>query len=578
LWAWRRKASGSPGRTGKHLFYIGKKTVLLFILLPCMLFSCSGRKPVQFRVRGSGGELYGLGREAAEGRMDLSRSGALRYSFSLPLEFSGEAVSAAFSYRVSGDPRKQASVPGGFKDTYRLVLRFEEAAWELPWSFPFPGYDGEPLRYVVPVEGSIEGFSISLEPRNGDQGGERTGLEKGAFFLELELLEFTERWFGLDLQNGVPGLSPFAAPDREGNFAMDIPSRWRGSEGMDFYAAARGGGIVLEAGGLVFETDAETLSIPAGTLRDNLFPLSLQGEVRVLAASPPRKIPFPEPLRADPGIILQYPENSWRDKRYEIFQWEDFPSILIFDFASLELQDRFLKRLAFFVEKAGFRGRLAADEEIRNLHGWNAHDYRAEDLARFFEAARSLSFPLNREEKELESLLLSRGIIRREDGGIGAGEGAIISLSRESPDYLRFTFMAHEAFHGLFFIDGEFRDFSRRRWENLGDVPRRFIRSYFEYQAYDTGDAYLLVNEFMAYIMQQPAYQARTYFGETLASRINASPWRRTVLPEKDEASNSWPEIGEAFEREAEAFSAYVRGRWGLSAGLVRKVRIKSLF
>jgi hypothetical protein len=557
------------------------KKLLLFILLSSVFFSCSYRKPVQFRVKGTGGELSGLSRDAVAGRMDLSRPGALRYSFSLPGGFSGEEVSAAFSYRISGDPRKQASAYGDFWDTYRLVLRFEGDAWELPWSFPFAGPQAAGfLRYIVPVEGNPGGFSISLETRNGDQGGGKTGLEKEIFFLELESLEFTESWFGLDVQNSIPALSPFVAPDGEGNFTMDVPSRWRSPGGMDFYAAAREGegGITLRAGDMSFETDAETLSIPAGMLRDSLFPLSLRGELRVLAASPPRKNPFPEPLRADPGIVLQYPETSWRDKRCEVFRWEDFPSILIFDFANLELQDLFLKRLAFFVEKVGFRGRLAADEEIRNLHGWNAHDYRAEDLARFFEAARSSSFPLNREERELESLLLSQGIIRREDGSITAGEGAIISLSRESPDYLRFMFMAHEAFHGIFFIDEDFRDFSRRRWENLGDVPRRFIRSYFEYQAYDIQDTYLLINEFMAHILQQPSYQARKYFGETLASRIDASPWRRVVLPKKDEENNAWPEIGEAFEREAEAFSAYVRRRWGLSAGFVRKVRIKTLF
>ncbi|MDR1446302.1 MAG: hypothetical protein LBI90_05330, partial [Treponema sp.] len=83
------------------------KGLLLFVLLPCVFFSCSYRKPVQFRVKGTGGELSGLSRDAAAGRMDLSRPGALRYSFSP--EFSGEEVSAVFSYRISEDLRKQAS-------------------------------------------------------------------------------------------------------------------------------------------------------------------------------------------------------------------------------------------------------------------------------------------------------------------------------------------------------------------------------------------------------------------------------------------------------------------------------------
>ena len=51
------------------------------------------------------------------------------------------------------------------------------------------------------------------------------------------------------------------------------------------------------------------------------------------------------------------------------------------------MQDDLLKRMAFFTEKEGFRGRLAADEEIKDLHGFNAHDYRAETLAAFFDLA-----------------------------------------------------------------------------------------------------------------------------------------------------------------------------------------------
>jgi hypothetical protein len=80
----------------------------------------------------------------------------------------------------------------------------------------------------------------------------------------------------------------------------------------------------------------------------------------------------------------------------------------------------------------------------------------------------------------------------------------------------------------------------------------------------------------MAHCLQQPASQALRYFGETLASRIDASSWRRAVLPKKDEATGTWPTIGEAFRQEAAAFSAYVNGRWGLAAGRVRQVTVRA--
>jgi hypothetical protein len=232
-----------------------------------------------------------------------------------------------------------------------------------------------------------------------------------------------------------------------------------------------------------------------------------------------------------------------------------------------------LKRLAFFVEKTGFRGRLASDREIEGLHGWNAHDYRAEDLEAFFQAARDERFPLLAEERELAQILLDAGIIHRAGEKLQAGEGGIISISRESPDYLRARFMAHEGFHGIFFIDEDFRAFSRGRWQQLSPAAKRFMVSYFGYQQYDINDEYILINEFMAHVLQQSVSQAAFYFGVTLPSRIETS-WRRGDLPAKDQASGSWPVLAEAFTREAEAFSGYVEKRWGLAAGRVSLVMV----
>ena len=285
-----------------------------------------------------------------------------------------------------------------------------------------------------------------------------------------------------------------------------------------------------------------------------------------------------DPIKADPASVLSYPIASWRDKRYEVFSWDTFPEVLIFDTADYAVQDLLFKRLAFFVEKAGFRGRLAPDAEIAGLHGWNAHDYKAEDLAAFFEAARKSNFPLLREERELESLLLGAGIIRRNSAaGIIPGRGAIISLSRESDKTdrgLRPRFMAHEGFHGIYFIDEDFRNFSRRRWEAFPAPAKKFLLSFFDFQAYDIQDNNLVINEFMAHVLQQPVSQASWYFGEYQPNRmISTSPRRASSLPEKEELSSDgrrfWPELAKAFTEEGEAFSRYVNQRWGLAAGRV---------
>jgi hypothetical protein len=134
--------------------------------------------------------------------------------------------------------------------------------------------------------------------------------------------------------------------------------------------------------------------------------------------------------------------------------------------------------------------------------------------------------------------------------------------------------MAHEGFHGLFFIDEDFRDFSRRRWEGLDPLGKTFIINYFDYQGYDVTDPYLMVNELMAHALQQGTAQAFRYFGEALGRRLAASPRRRGLLPPED-AGGGWPGIGRIFREEAAAFSAYVEERYGLAAGRVHRVTVE---
>ena len=320
----------------------------------------------------------------------------------------------------------------------------------------------------------------------------------------------------------------------------------------------------LVTGSIRFLIETSFLSLSTNPI------LGINGSINGISLEYDAMPVFPAPLPADPGLILKWPVNNWRNSRYEVFSWDRFPSLLIFDTADYTVQDNLFKRLAFFVEKAGFRGRLASDTEIAELHGWNAHDYKSDDLAAFFEAARISNFPLLPEEHELQAILVSKGIIRKDSSGaIIPGTGGIISVSRSSQDYLRSLFMAHEGFHGLFFTDEDFRNVSRNRWNSLTREDKVFIKSYFDFQRYDISNEYLMINEFMAHVLQQPAYSAAVYFGETLPRRLETSTWRQGILGKKDATSNSWPLLASAFTREAQFFSSYVNKRWGLSGGRV---------
>ncbi|MDR1575874.1 MAG: hypothetical protein LBS37_07705 [Treponema sp.] len=560
-----------------------------FLFLFSVFVSCGGTDPVQFPVRGTSAALAALSRNAAGGIIDFAKPEKLEYRFDTSL-FIPSLSSLEIEYDFSVPPSTETA------EQYQLVLETEGDSWALPMDLSFLGIDSGGaagaagvIHYAVPAGDSFSGsFNIYLSA--ADSGAKKNPPGGKALpRFQIRSLEIKKRWFGYYQadENGAVHCftSPFVyrrsgAQETPQSYVIDPPGVFAvpGSPGPLPELSVEllpGREAAAVAGNLRFEASpyAAELRIPAD-FRPGAGPVIISGDrvkafhLRYIAPQP-----FPAPITADPGLILAWPEEQWRDSRYELFRWEQFPSLLIFDTADYAVQDRLFKRLAFFTEKAGFRGRLAPDWEIADLHGWNAHDYRSEDLARFFEAARASNFPLLPEERELERILLDNGIIRS-GGGISGGEGGIISISRESPAYLRSTFIVHESFHGLFFIDAEFRAFSRNRWENLSPPAKRFITAYFDYQHYDIEDEYLVVNEFMAHILQQPPSRASRYFGEILPSRLETSPRRRAALPEKDPVTGLRPVLAEVFAAEAAAFSAWVNRRWGLSAGRVRQVTV----
>jgi hypothetical protein len=267
---------------------------------------------------------------------------------------------------------------------------------------------------------------------------------------------------------------------------------------------------------------------------------------------------------ADLGTVLEMDPATWRGRRYEYYRWAERPQVLVFDTLDYEIQSRLFKRLAFFVEKTGWVGTIPDFDEIADLHGFNAHDYRRDDLASFFSKAESEGVPLLPAEAELLQILLATGVIKRSGARYVGGEGAVISVSRSSSPALRRRFITHEALHALFFTVPPFREACLEIWDTCPEELRQYFLLYFSWPdwSYDTSNQVLMANEFMAYHLQLRREEVLPYFVERgMAWLRERFPSRETLL---DRLENELPEV---FLRSYDRLEEALRTHCGLSGG-----------
>ena len=275
-----------------------------------------------------------------------------------------------------------------------------------------------------------------------------------------------------------------------------------------------------------------------------------------------------EPIRTDPGLILNYKINQWRTHDYEIYEWDRFPQILFFDTRNYDIQDKLFRRMAFFVEKQGYKGRLLTNEELGDMHGYNAHDYSAASMANFFNKAAELNFPLNEEELLLKRILLHNGLLVDDGFYVKANEGGLVSISRETPDWSRINLLAHEGWHTIFFRDAEFRNFVSAVYYTFDSTSRDFLIDYFKSQpslGYDINDEYLMHNEFMAYIMQNKLSEVANYF-------VRIANFGTVTKYTPDLAAYVRMTKGRGFEDAANALNDFVYDKYGIVCGNIALV------
>ena len=382
--------------------------------------------------------------------------------------------------------------------------------------------------------------------------------------------------FGEKSENSDSELAKFQTANSEILNSEILNSESKDSESKNsksFKIAFGGENLSFRDNGGEIKVPAASLKAPfsAATFPDGEIPevlMMIAGEKELLSFSSSSRNPL-VPIKVDPGLIMGWPRNSWRGNDYELFEWDRFPGILIMDISTYAVQDDFLRRIAFFVEKAGYKGRLLTDDFLKDKHGYNAHDYRAESLAEFFEKVRTENFPINSREKLLREILIKNGVLIEEpDGKISAGKGAVISISQESPAYLRTTFIAHEGWHGIYFADEEFRNAVVAIYytlETQDSETLAYLKKYFQVTPtlnYDVNDSYLMQNEFMAYMLQRPLSATEKYFVD-MASRYHSQKWA------KKEADYIIGTNAAGFVSAATLLDQYVSERWNLNAGRV---------
>ena len=280
--------------------------------------------------------------------------------------------------------------------------------------------------------------------------------------------------------------------------------------------------------------------------------------------------PSLEPLPADFKQILENDPAQWRYSDWEIYAWESFPGILIIDFQNFNIQSHMLKRLSYFVEKKGYTGKIHSFLRLSGKTDWNAHNYKAKDLAAFFTEAQRSGALLTSAETYLRELLLANGIIENGEAGYTGGEDkGIVSVSQESASHVRSLLLTHEGYHGLFYAAPGLKELVYDLWDKLAPEAQEMWVDYLrtaDVWNYDYRNGYLLRNELLGYMMQQKDFAE--YFDNMMFPRLLKR------IPDKAEHFQETHDVArQAFLDTALKIAVFLQNNYNLSPGNLSYMR-----
>ena len=280
--------------------------------------------------------------------------------------------------------------------------------------------------------------------------------------------------------------------------------------------------------------------------------------------------PSLEPLPADFKQILENDPAQWRYSDWEVYAWESFPGILVIDFQNFNIQSHMLKRLSYFVEKRGYTGKIHSFLRLSGKSDWNAHNYKAKDLAAFFTEAQRSGALLTSAETYLRELLLANRIIEKGESGYTGGEDkGIVSVSQESAAHVRSLLLTHEGYHGLFYAAPGLKELVYDLWGKLAPEAQEMWVDYLrsaDVWNYDYRNGYLLRNEMLGYMMQQKDFAE--YFDNMMFPRLLKR------IPDKAEHFQEIHDVArQAFLDTALKIAVFLQNNYNLSPGNLSYMR-----
>lgn len=206
---------------------------------------------------------------------------------------------------------------------------------------------------------------------------------------------------------------------------------------------------------------------------------------------------------------------------------KDNQRTLVLDFSDLRSQARAFGRIILFIERDGTpKTRLMTDAEVRKWLTQNAaslesltlgNNFRAEELARFFNTARFQGESLSADERRLYDWLLQLRVLREDANGVAPAEPEYMLVSIPQASSVagcaackvtpaqRKAVLEHELAHARFATEAPYRHYAQWFWSQRMDiVARSKFTQFLRKRGYDTGNRELLANEMQAFLLHTP--------------------------------------------------------------------------
>ena len=249
---------------------------------------------------------------------------------------------------------------------------------------------------------------------------------------------------------------------------------------------------------------------------------------------------LPPPVRETVPIVNELPLGSRDVKRlskseilaevtdrFTAYFLSSNPRTLVLDFPTIREQARMFGRVIMFVERGGApKTKVMTVPEVQKWLAQNSeklesltmgNNFRAGELARFFNTARLQGEPLTVDETRLYNWLLEMKVLRDEELGAAVVEPELVLISFPQVSIvpgcgscsvtpaLRNVVLEHELAHARYATDTAYQHYVVWFWSQAMNAGARTkFTQFLRKRGYDTNIPELLANEMQAFLMHTP--------------------------------------------------------------------------